>query len=116
MWRDGNCGTVMICCGSGSGSYLIKVLASVPDPDDPGNIKHINLYKILPFECQKFQYFPESVGSGSTKAKSFGSCGSGSTTLISIFQAGIRRHSGAYYKSKNVAFAYLYRVQQLGHL
>ncbi len=63
--------------------------------------------KILPFQCQKYHYFPEiwspifwfydlfvtfyvgsgtvmHFGSGFAKAKNYGSCGSYSTTLLSV--------------------------------
>jgi hypothetical protein len=47
---------------SGSGSDFGKVLIPVPDPDNIYDsfprIK--NLYKILPFQCQKQHYFPKS--------------------------------------------------------
>ncbi len=54
------CGTVNICCGSGSD--FGKVLVPVPDPD---NIEHSfpttkNLHKVLPLQCQNQLYFPES--------------------------------------------------------
>jgi hypothetical protein len=72
--------TVKICCGSGSN--FEKVL--VPDPD-PDNIYQFSKYKKIAqnhaFLCQKQHVSSGTTlhsGSGFSKVKSFGSCGSGS--------------------------------------
>jgi hypothetical protein len=83
------------CCGSGSRQTIFSTVLYQ-------NLKI--LYKILPFQCQKYHYFPENFtlifylfvtfyvgsgtvmhfGSGSANAKSYGSCVPGSTTRLRI--------------------------------